>query len=196
MRFPTSMHLVWGSGYRACGVWSGVWGLGFRNVQRFRGGLVFNRNMQRFRGGLVFRAHVLNSRLESHKKEEKEGEGYWVTGWTRSDIGQRATALLTQLVTSNRPIQVATSNRPSHLTGPQIYTCIYIYLYTYVYIYIYKYIYIFRSGEAATGVHYQDHLCAYHSPGLWSGVWGLWSGVWGAGSRGHRSDLLSGHRSE
>ena len=48
-------------------------------VKGFRGGrngLLLHRNVQRFRGGLVFKAHrrcvSLNSRLESNK-EEKEG---------------------------------------------------------------------------------------------------------------------------
>jgi len=39
--------------------------------------LLLHRNVQRFRGGLVFKAHrlcvSLNSRLESNKEEEEEG---------------------------------------------------------------------------------------------------------------------------
>ena len=41
-----------------------------------RGGLLLHRNVQRFRGGLVFKAHrrcaSLNSRRESNKEEEKK----------------------------------------------------------------------------------------------------------------------------
>jgi len=42
---------------------------------------LLHRNVQRFRGGLVFKAHrlcvSLNSRLESNKEEEEEEEGTW-----------------------------------------------------------------------------------------------------------------------
>ena len=60
-----------GSGFGVWGLGCGVEDLGLR----IEGGQPLHRNVQRFRGGLVFKAHILcaslNSRLESHKKEEK-----------------------------------------------------------------------------------------------------------------------------
>ena len=64
---------------------------------------VLHRNVQRFRGGLVFKAHrlgvSLNSRLESKKKEEE-------VVWKRANPARHVRAYVRKLITCEKAMRV------------------------------------------------------------------------------------------